>query len=149
GAGKPIPDLDKPHDELWWIKRKLRDEELASLPPTIALRKHAEEAMAPPHRPARGGRAGPGARRPGRQRGRGPGHRGRDQRQDRRGQPQGRLRSPAEPGPLRPRAGGRPPARRPRARGLAARLTLEHRLEGVVEVAVAAVGLAVGLLALG
>ena len=42
GAGKPIPDLDKPHDELWWIKRKLRDEELASLPPTIALRKEAE-----------------------------------------------------------------------------------------------------------
>jgi hypothetical protein len=45
GAGKPIPDLDKPHDELWWIKRKLRDEELASLPPTIALRKEAEEAL--------------------------------------------------------------------------------------------------------
>jgi hypothetical protein len=37
GAGKPIPDLDKPHDELWWIKRKLRDEQLAALPPTIAL----------------------------------------------------------------------------------------------------------------
>jgi hypothetical protein len=46
GAGKPIPDLDKPHDELWWIKRKLRDEELASLPPTIALRKEAEQALA-------------------------------------------------------------------------------------------------------
>src|SRR4030095_9098798 len=46
GAGKPIPDLDKPHDELWWIKRKLRDEELAWLPPTIALRKEAEEALA-------------------------------------------------------------------------------------------------------
>jgi hypothetical protein len=46
GAGKPIPDLDKPHDELWWIKRKLRDEDLAWLPPTIALRKEAEEALA-------------------------------------------------------------------------------------------------------
>ena len=46
GAGKPIPDLDTPHDALWWIKRKLRDEELASLPPTIALRKEAEEALA-------------------------------------------------------------------------------------------------------
>ena len=45
GAGKPIPDLDKPHDELWWIKRKLRDEQLATLPPTIALRKEAEEAL--------------------------------------------------------------------------------------------------------
>ena len=20
GAGKPVADLDKPHDELWWIK---------------------------------------------------------------------------------------------------------------------------------
>jgi hypothetical protein len=39
GAGKPIPDLDTPHDELWWIKRKLREEGLAHLPPTIALRK--------------------------------------------------------------------------------------------------------------
>src|SRR5215218_2217953 len=34
GAGKPIPDLDKPHDELWWVKQKLRDEGLAWLPPT-------------------------------------------------------------------------------------------------------------------
>src|SRR4029453_12143323 len=46
GAGKPIPDLDTPHDELWWIKRKLRDEGLAHLPPTIALRKEAEQALA-------------------------------------------------------------------------------------------------------
>ena len=46
GAGKPIPDLDEPHDELWWIKRKLRDEQLAWLPPTIALRKEAEQALA-------------------------------------------------------------------------------------------------------
>jgi Domain of unknown function (DUF1992) len=46
GAGKPIPDLDGPHDEQWWIRRKLRDEELAYLPPTIALRKEAEQALA-------------------------------------------------------------------------------------------------------
>ena len=46
GAGKPIEDLDKPHDELWWIKRKLHDEQLAYLPPTIALRKEAEAALA-------------------------------------------------------------------------------------------------------
>jgi hypothetical protein len=46
GAGKPIPDLDKPHDDQWWIRRKLRDEELAYLPPTIALRKEAEAARA-------------------------------------------------------------------------------------------------------
>ena len=36
GAGKPIADLDKPHDELWWVKDKLRREHLSYLPPTIA-----------------------------------------------------------------------------------------------------------------
>ena len=50
GAGKPIPDLDKPHDELWWIRRKLRREDLSYLPPTIALRKEAEDALAAAHR---------------------------------------------------------------------------------------------------
>jgi hypothetical protein len=45
GAGKPIADLDKPHDELWWIKRKLGRENLSYLPPTIALRKEAEDAL--------------------------------------------------------------------------------------------------------
>jgi hypothetical protein len=44
GAGRPIPDLDKPHDELWWVKQKLRRENFSYLPPTIALRKQAEEA---------------------------------------------------------------------------------------------------------
>jgi hypothetical protein len=45
GAGKPIPDLDMPHDELWWVKQKLRRENFSYLPPTIALRKQAEEAL--------------------------------------------------------------------------------------------------------
>jgi hypothetical protein len=45
GAGKPIPDLDEPHDELWWVKGKLRRENFSWLPPTIALRKEAEEAL--------------------------------------------------------------------------------------------------------
>jgi hypothetical protein len=45
GAGKPIPDLDEPHDELWWVKGKLRREHFSYLPPTIALRKEAEEAL--------------------------------------------------------------------------------------------------------
>ena len=45
GAGKPIPDLDRPHDELWWVKQKLRRENFSYLPPTIALRRQAEEAL--------------------------------------------------------------------------------------------------------
>jgi hypothetical protein len=46
GAGKPIADLDAPHDELWWVKQKLRREQLSYLPATIALRKEAEDALA-------------------------------------------------------------------------------------------------------
>jgi hypothetical protein len=46
GAGKPIADLDKPHDELWWVKDKLRRENLSYLPPTIVLRREAEDALA-------------------------------------------------------------------------------------------------------
>ena len=45
GAGKPIADLDEPHDELWWVRRKLRLEQLSCLPPTLALRKAAEDAL--------------------------------------------------------------------------------------------------------
>jgi hypothetical protein len=45
GAGKPIPDLDKPHDELWWVKDKLRRENLSYLPATLALRKEVEDAL--------------------------------------------------------------------------------------------------------
>ena len=43
GAGKPIPDLDKPFDELWWVKDKLRREGLSYMPPSVALRKEASD----------------------------------------------------------------------------------------------------------
>ena len=45
GAGKPIADLDKPYDENWWVKRKLRSEGLTYQPPSIALRKEAHDAL--------------------------------------------------------------------------------------------------------
>ena len=45
GAGKPIADLDKPHDELWWVRQKLRRENLTYLPASIVLRKEAEGAL--------------------------------------------------------------------------------------------------------
>ena len=45
GAGKPIPDLDKPFDELWWVKDKLRREGLSYMPPSVALRKEAADAL--------------------------------------------------------------------------------------------------------
>ena len=45
GTGKPIPDLDKPYDGRWWIREKVRREKLPYLPPTLALRKEAEQAL--------------------------------------------------------------------------------------------------------
>jgi hypothetical protein len=44
GAGKPIPDLGKTHDDLWWVKQKMRRENLSFLPPALALRKEVEDA---------------------------------------------------------------------------------------------------------
>ena len=46
GAGKPLPELDQPYDELWWVRQKMRREGLSYLPPTLVLRKEAEEALA-------------------------------------------------------------------------------------------------------
>ncbi|MFE9834516.1 DUF1992 domain-containing protein [Streptomyces sp. NPDC005551] len=47
GAGRPLPAVtDAPYDELWWIKRKMAREGLSVLPPTLALRKEAEDALA-------------------------------------------------------------------------------------------------------
>ncbi|MFD6186257.1 DUF1992 domain-containing protein [Streptomyces goshikiensis] len=45
GQGKPLPSLDTPYDELWWIKGKLHREGFSALPPALALRKEAEDAM--------------------------------------------------------------------------------------------------------
>jgi DnaJ-like protein len=47
GSGKPLPDRGKPYDENWWIRGKLTSENLpAPLPPTLMLRKEAEDALA-------------------------------------------------------------------------------------------------------
>lgn len=45
GMGRPLPDVDAPYDELWWIKGKMHREGLAYLPPTLQLRKEAEDAL--------------------------------------------------------------------------------------------------------
>ncbi len=45
GAGKPLRDANAPYDESWWLKQKMRDEGLSHLPPTLALRKEAEDAL--------------------------------------------------------------------------------------------------------
>lgn len=45
GAGRPIADLDRPRDDLWWVKEKLRREEVSYLPPTLSVRKEREDAL--------------------------------------------------------------------------------------------------------
>ena len=44
GAGEPLPDLDRPYDALWWVRKKLKEERLAYLPPTLQIRKDLEVA---------------------------------------------------------------------------------------------------------
>ncbi|SDN01323.1 DnaJ family domain-containing protein [Actinacidiphila guanduensis] len=46
GRGKPLPSAGGPYDELWWVKRKMQREGLSFLPPTLVLRKEAEDALA-------------------------------------------------------------------------------------------------------
>jgi hypothetical protein len=45
GTGKPLPDTGGPHDENWWIKRKLASEGLSAdalLPTSLRLRKEIQ-----------------------------------------------------------------------------------------------------------
>ncbi len=44
GFGKPLPGAGEEYDELWWVKSKLQREGLSLLPPSLALRKEAEDA---------------------------------------------------------------------------------------------------------
>lgn len=44
GAGRPIPGDDQPLEEMWWVRRKLQNEGLSFLPPTLEIRLLAEKA---------------------------------------------------------------------------------------------------------
>ncbi|MCW8215657.1 DnaJ family domain-containing protein [Streptomyces griseolus] len=44
GFGKPLPGLERTYDENWWIRAKLEREGVSVLPPSLALRKEAEDA---------------------------------------------------------------------------------------------------------
>jgi len=46
GTGKPIPDLARPYDELWWLRKKLREERFSIEPLTITLRRELDETRA-------------------------------------------------------------------------------------------------------
>jgi len=45
GRGKPLPGLDQPRDDLWWVKQLLKREDLSITPPTLALRKAREDII--------------------------------------------------------------------------------------------------------
>jgi hypothetical protein len=45
GHGKPIADLDRPRDEMWWLREKLaRENVTVPLPPQLEIRKDLEAA---------------------------------------------------------------------------------------------------------
>jgi hypothetical protein len=46
GAGQPIEALDGPRDELWWVKDKLRRENIPVVPPSLAVRRDREQLLA-------------------------------------------------------------------------------------------------------
>ena len=58
GTGKPLPGIDQPRDELWWVRDKLKREGVEYLPPSLAIRRDAQAARtqavaAPTEREAR------------------------------------------------------------------------------------------------
>ena len=46
GFGRPIPGIDDPHDDLWWVKEKLRREDISHLPPALAIRLDVQRTLA-------------------------------------------------------------------------------------------------------
>ncbi len=45
GFGQPIPDLDEPLDENWWVRKKLRREQLNLLPPVLQARLEKQRTL--------------------------------------------------------------------------------------------------------
>ncbi len=45
GHGRPLTGLDATHDEMWWVREKLRREQVSFLPPTLAIRKELDDTL--------------------------------------------------------------------------------------------------------
>jgi hypothetical protein len=45
GFGKPIPELDEPEDDLWWVKNLLKRERLSVLPPSLEILRTIEQDL--------------------------------------------------------------------------------------------------------
>lgn len=46
GFGQPIPGIDDPPEDNWWLKAKLKREQLSHLPPALAIRVDCEKTLA-------------------------------------------------------------------------------------------------------
>lgn len=45
GMGEKCPLIEEPYEELWWVKRLMRREQLSSLPVSLEIRKAVAEQM--------------------------------------------------------------------------------------------------------
>jgi len=45
GSGRPIPGIDDPPDEDWWVKQKLKNEGLSIVPPILEARRELERTL--------------------------------------------------------------------------------------------------------
>ena len=46
GHGKPVADLHGPRDEMWWVRDKVRRENVTHVPPTVQVRRELDAALA-------------------------------------------------------------------------------------------------------
>ena len=46
GQGRPLAGLDDPPDEMWWVKEKMRREDLTFVPDALAVRRELEALVA-------------------------------------------------------------------------------------------------------
>ena len=45
GFGQPLAELDEPYDDNWWVKKKLRRENLSLLPPALQIQRDVEQTL--------------------------------------------------------------------------------------------------------
>ena len=46
GAGKPLPNLGREYDPLWWVKQLAQREQISMLPPSLELLRKVEKELA-------------------------------------------------------------------------------------------------------
>jgi hypothetical protein len=46
GPGKPLPNLGREHDPLWWVRQLVQREQISMLPPSLELLRRVERELA-------------------------------------------------------------------------------------------------------